>query len=102
MTDRGTPTPIEVADAGNTDSIKLARYDLLGWQQGVKGGRFIVEGLGVRVDEKGKTQAEIITYSPDSGLKVAPVAIRSIGRGNTVYQSSEAPEAAGLGSGVVR
>lgn len=99
MTDRGIPTSQEVAESSG--SRRLARYDLLGWQQGVKGGRFIVEGLGVRVDEKGKTQAEIITYSPDSGLQVAPVSIRRIGRGDTVYKSPEAPESAGLGSGVI-
>lgn len=100
MTDRGIPTLQEVAESSG--SRRLASYDLLSWQQGLRGGRFVAEGLGVKVDEKGNTQAEIITYSPDSGLQVAPVAIRRIGRGDTVYKSPEAPESAGLGSGVVR
>lgn len=99
MTDRGIPTPQEVAESTGGS---LAKYDLLRWQQGLKGGRFVVEGLGVRVDEKGNTQAEIITYSPDSGLQVSPVAIKRIGGGDTVYQRPEAPESAGLGSGVIK
>lgn len=102
MTDRGTPTPIEVAEAGSVGVRNLAKYDLLRWQQGLMGGRFVVEGIGVRVDGKGNTQAELITYSSDSGLQTSPIAIRSLGGGDTVYQRPETPESAGLGSGVVR
>ncbi len=99
MTDRGTPTPQEVAES----TVRgLASYNLLRWQQGLRGGRFVAEGLGVRIDKKGSAQAEIITYSPDSGLQVAPVSIRKIGGGDAVYQRPEAPEAAGIGSGVIK
>ncbi|MBI2621091.1 MAG: hypothetical protein HYW63_00400 [Candidatus Levybacteria bacterium] len=88
MTDRGTPTPMDVAKAGSMGRGSLAKYDLIRWQQGLRGGRFIAEGLGISVDREGNAQAELIFFSPDLGLQRAPIAIKRLGEGDTVYRKS--------------
>lgn len=74
--------------AQGPDNESLRRYDLVNWNQGVRDGRFFIEGQGIRVED-GKTVVEKIGYAPEIGFHREQGALSASGsEAVTVYQKT--------------